>query len=106
MQEKIKGMINFAIKARKFTIGENVILYSKNHKVKLALLAIDASESTKKKYRDKLNYYHVSYIEYGKKEDLASLLNKNEISILAITDSNIAKQITKLIKEDETNGLQ
>lgn len=106
MQEKIKGMINFAIRARKFTLGENVITYSKNHKVKLALLAFNASEATKKKYRDKLNYYQVSYVEYGTKEELGSLLNKNEISILAITDINIAKQIRKLIKEDETNGLQ
>jgi ribosomal protein L7Ae-like RNA K-turn-binding protein len=106
MLEKVKGMINFAIRARKYTIGENVITYGKNHKVKLALLATDASDTTKKKYRDKLNYYQIPYIEYGTKEDLASLLNKQEISILAITDINIAKQIRKLIKEDETNGLQ
>lgn len=99
-------MINFAIRARKYTIGENVITSGKNGKVKLALLATNASETSKKKYRDKLNYYHIPYLEYGTKEDLADLLHKNEISIIAIFDINIAKQIKKLIKEDETNGLQ
>lgn len=106
MQEKIKAMINFAIRARKYTIGENVITIGKNNKVKLALLALDASEATQKKYRDKLNYYQIPYLMYGTKEELGNLLNKREISLLAVTDVNIAKQIKKLIKEDETDGLQ
>lgn len=105
MQEKVKGMINFAIRSKKYVIGESVISSLKNKKVKLALLAVDASESSKKKYCDKLNFYQTSYLEYGRKEELADLLGKKEISIIGILDVNIAKQIKKLIKEDETNGL-
>ena len=56
--------------------------------------------ATKKKYIDKLSYNQIPYIEYGTKEELGSLLNKNEISLFAITDVNIAKQIKKLVKED------
>lgn len=106
MTDKIKAMINFAIRARKYTIGENVIQIGKNGKVRLALLALDCSSATKKKYSDKLNFYQIPYIEYGTKEEFGSLLNKNKISLFAITDVNIAKQIKKLVKEDETNGLQ
>ena len=67
MQEKIKSMINFAIRAKKYTIGENVI-YSK--KVKLAILALDTSLKSKKRYIDKLNYQHIPFIEYGTKEEI------------------------------------
>ena len=106
MNVKVINMINFALKARKYTIGENVLTSSKKNKVKLAIIATDASSASKKKYSDKLNYYRVRFIEYGTKSELGNLLNKNEISIIAILDINIAKQIIKLIKEDETNGLQ
>ncbi|MDD7735668.1 MAG: ribosomal L7Ae/L30e/S12e/Gadd45 family protein [Bacilli bacterium] len=103
MQEKIKSMINFAIRAKKYTIGENVI-YSK--KVKLAILALDTSLKSKKRYIDKLNYYHIPFIEYGTKEEIGNLLNKKEVAILGITEVNISKEIKKLIKEDEIDGLQ
>lgn len=106
MLEKVKTMINFAIRGRKYTLGENVITSGKNRKVKLALLANDASEATKKKYLDKLSYYQIPYVIYGSKEELGNLLHKDEISLIGILDINIAKQIKKLIKEDETNGLQ
>lgn len=106
MKEKIVNMINFAIRAKKYTIGESVIASSKNSKAKLAIIALDASDLTKKRYRNKLNYYQVPYIEYGTKEELGNLVHKNEVSIIAINDINIAKQIKKLIKEDETDGLQ
>ena len=52
MQEKIRSLINFAIRAKKYTIGENVV-FSKKGKVKLALLASNASDNTKKRYKDK-----------------------------------------------------
>ena len=106
MQEKIKSLIGFALRARKFALGESVISLGRNKKIKLALLATNASETTKKKYRDKLNYYHIPYLEYGTKEELASLLGKEEISLLGLLEPNLAKEIKKLIKEDETNGLQ
>lgn len=98
MQEKVKSMLGFAIRGKKFSIGESV-LFRKN-KIKLVLLAEDTSSSTKKKYLDKLSYYQIPYIEYGTKNELGELLRKNEISIFAIEDSNIAKQVIKLIKEE------
>ena len=106
MLEKIKTMINFAIRARKYALGESVISLGRSGKIKLALLATNTSDASKKKYRDKINYYHIPYVEYGTKEELASLLNKQEISLIGILDANLAREIKKLIKEDETNGLQ
>ena len=98
MQEKIKGLIGFAIRGKKYSIGESV-LFRKN-KIKIALLAKDCAPSTKKKYLDKLSYNQIPYIENGTKEELGALLRKNEISLFAIEEVNIAKQVIKLIKEE------
>ena len=102
MQEKIKSLIGFAIRARKYSLGESVL--GRKNKVKLALLAIDTSSSTKKKYLDKLSYNQIPYIEYGSKKELGELLHKEEISLFAIEDINIAKQVIKLIKEENWYG--
>ena len=102
MQEKIKGLIGFAIRGKKFSIGESVL--SRKNKIKLAILATDTAPTTKKKYLDKLSYNQIPYIEYGTKEELGALLRKNEISLFAIEEVNIAKQVIKLIKEENWYG--
>ncbi len=98
MQEKIKALIGFAIRGKKFSIGESVIF--KKNKIKLALLAIDTAPTSKKKYLDKLSYNQIPYVEYGTKKELGELLHKEEISLFAIEEINIAKQVIKLIKEE------
>ena len=105
MQEKVRSLINFAIRAKKYTIGENVV-FSKKGKVKLALLASNASDNTKKRYTDKLIFNQIPFVEYSTKEEIGNLLNKKEVAILGITEVNISKEIKKLIKEDEIDGLQ
>ena len=63
MQEKIKNMIRFAIRARKYALGEIIIsTCSKGNAIKLVLIASDASEASKKKYCDKLTYYKINYV--------------------------------------------
>lgn len=102
MQDKVKSMIGFAIRGKKYSIGESVL--SKKGKVKIALLAVDTSSLSKKKYIDKLSYNQIPYIEYGTKTELGELLRKNEISLFAIEDINIAKQVIKLVKEENRYG--
>ncbi len=98
MQAKIKTMISFALRARKISFGESVL--SRKGKVKLALMASDASESTSKKYLDKLSYNQIRYIVYGTKGELGEVVNKNNVCLLGIEDPNIAKEIIKLMKEE------
>ena len=98
MQEKIKGLIGFAIRGKKYSIGESVL--ARKNKIRIALLAKDCAPSTKKKYLDKLSYNNIPYLEYGTKSQLGELLHKNEVSLLAIEEINLAKEIIKLIKEE------
>ena len=98
MQTKIKTMISFAVRARKISFGESVL--SRKGKVKLALMASDASENTSKKYLDKLSYNQIRYIVYGTKGELGEVVNKNDVCLLGIEDPNIAKEIIKIMKEE------
>lgn len=104
MQDKIKTMISFAIRSRKYALGESSIGLARGHKIHVALLASDASETTKKKYFDKMSYYNIPIFEYLTKKELGNLLNKDEISLIAIKDINMAKQVIKLIKEGDDYG--
>lgn len=104
MQDKIKTMINFAIRSRKYALGETAIELAKFKKIQVALLASDASESSKKKYFDKMKFYGIPIFEYSTKKELGVLLNKEEISLIAIKDINMAKQVIKCIKEGDDYG--
>ena len=97
-------MIMFAIRSRKYALGESAIEQARSHKIHVALLASNASESTKKKYLDKMSFYKVPIFEYSTKCELGKLLNKEEISLLAIKDINMARQVIKLIKEGDDYG--
>lgn len=104
MQDKVKTMILFAIRARKFALGESAIDLARGGKIHVALIANDASESSKKKYFDKMRFYKVPVFEYSTKQELGSFLKKDEISLIAIKDINMAKQVIKTIKEGDDYG--
>lgn len=104
MQDKIQTMLNFAIRSKKYALGESAIGLARSKKIYVALLASDASMATKKKYIDKMSYYQIPIFTYLTKKELGNLLNKDEISLIAIKDINMAKQVIKLIKEGDDYG--
>ncbi|MDD6301939.1 MAG: hypothetical protein PUA56_01310 [Bacillales bacterium] len=97
MQDKVVTMIEFAIRSKKYSLGESCL--NRGNKVKLALLALDTSETTKKGYINKLESRHIPYIIYGTKSELGLLLHKQEIALIGIEDINLAKQVIKIVKE-------
>ena len=101
MQEKIKNMINFAIRARKYCLGETILhKIRQGNSVKLVLIAKDASLQTQKKYIDKLTFYKVKYAFFSSKKELGELLHKEAISSIGIEEVNLANNIIKLMKEE------
>lgn len=104
MQDKVKTMCLFAIRSRKYALGESAIELAKHRSIHVALLASDASETSKKKYFDKMKYYQIPIFEVSTKKELGDLLNKDEISLFAIKDINMAKQVIKLLKEGDDYG--
>ncbi|GIP33112.1 ribosomal L7Ae/L30e/S12e/Gadd45 family protein [Paenibacillus sp. J2TS4] len=93
---KLLSGLGLAMRAGKLVFGEEGVLDAiRTGKAKLVLLAMDASENTSKKFRDKCDSYHVPLIEYGTREQLGSSVGKAERVIIAVTDPGFAQMMVK-----------
>lgn len=88
---KFYGMLGIARKGGKIILGYDttVSLIKGNIKDVLVIVASDASEKTKKNIIFECNKYNREYIENGEKVVYGKILNKKEVSVLAVTDINI-----------------
>ena len=77
---KIFGMLGMATKAGKLLSGEfSVERAIKQRKVKLVIVAGDASDNTKKLFLDKCKYYNVKIVIYSDKKSLGKVITKKPI---------------------------
>ena len=103
-QNKILSLIGLATKAGRTVSGE----FSTEKEVKtgraaLVIVAGDASENTKKKFRDMCEFYEVPIYFYKDKDTLGHAMGKEFRASLAILDEGFAKEIMKQMKtEDNT----
>lgn len=94
---KINSLIQFANKANKISYKQTLNHFINKGKIGLILIASDASSNT----LDKIDLKTVTHLNYLTKNELGDLLNKSEISIIGILDKNIAKEIKRLILEED-----
>lgn len=66
----------------------------------LCIVAEDASDNTKKEFKDMCEYYKVPYLVYGKKETLGHAIGKEFRASLCITNEALATGI-----KDKINSL-
>ena len=103
MNDKVLSMIGLAAKAGKLVSGEfSVETAVKKGKAFLIICASDASEATKKSYRDAGAFYHVPVYEYGTKESLGLYSGKGYRAAAALTDEGFAKAIIRLLENQHT----
>ena len=98
---KVLSLIGLATKAGKTVSGE----FSTEKSVKtgkgfLALVADDASENTKKKFRNMCTYYEVPLYFLSDKEALGHAMGKEFRASLAVQDENFAKAIMKELEKE------
>lgn len=75
----------------------------KTGRAALVIVAGDASENTKKKFRDMCEFYEVPIYFYKDKDTLGHAMGKEFRASLAILDEGFAKEIMKQMKtEDNT----
>ena len=98
-QNKIFSLMGLATKAGKTVSGEfsteNGI---KDGKVKLVVVAGDASSNTKKLFHDKCSFYKVPVYEYGTKDELGHAIGKEMRSSAGITDAGFASKLAELFE--------
>ncbi len=94
--KKVLGALGLAMKAGKLVSGEFMTERAiRDGSASLVMVAGNASENTKKKFADACNYYRVSYVEFGDKEQLGRAIGKEFRASLAVTDRGFATTIGK-----------
>ena len=96
IQNKALSMISLATKAGKTVSGEFCTEKEvKTGRAALVIVAGDASENTKKKFRNMCDYYHVPIYFYGDKDTLGHAMGKEFRASLAVLDAGFAKGIMR-----------
>ena len=93
---KALSMISLATKAGKTVSGEFCTEKEvKTGRAALVIVARDASENTKKKFRNMCDYYHVPIYFYEDKDTLGHAMGKEFRASLAVLDAGFAKGIMR-----------
>lgn len=94
--DKVLNLIGLAQRARKLVGGEFMTEKAvKTGKAALVILAEDASENTKKKFRNMCEFYEVPIRLYAVKDCLGHAVGKEIRASLAVTDEGLAQAIMK-----------
>lgn len=97
-KNKALSMLGLATKAGKTLTGEfSTEKAVKEGKACIVLVAADASDNTKKKFRNMCNYYQVTMKVFSDKASLGNACGKEFRATLAVTDNGFAKAIEKHI---------
>jgi ribosomal protein L7Ae-like RNA K-turn-binding protein len=101
-QSKVLSLISLATKAGRTVSGEFATeKETKSGKAWLVIVANDASDNTKKKFKNMCDFYEVPICFYGDKDTLGHAMGKEFRATLAVTDAGFAKGIKKHL---ETEG--
>src|SRR5690606_1691906 len=92
--DKALSALGMAMRAGKLATGDEIVLKAvRANKAKLVIIAGDASENTKKKFRDKCGSYEVSLVEAFDRVRLGTAIGKAERVVIAVTDVQFARLI-------------
>ena len=101
--DKVLSMLGLAAKAGAVASGEFSTEKSvKEGKAFLVIVAEDASDNTKKHFRDMTTFYEVPMYVFGTKEELGRCIGKEFRASLAITDENLANAVENKLKACKT----
>ena len=102
--DKILSLLGIATKAGSVLSGEFQTEKSvKEGKAYLVIVAGDASDNTKKKFKNMTTYRSVPYQELGTKETLGHQLGRSERSSISIEDQGFAQAMIKYIDGGNVN---
>lgn len=105
--DKVLGMLGLAYRAGKLVSGEfSTERLIKKGKAKLVIVAEDASDNTKKFFRDKCTYYNIEMRIYGSREKLGRAIGKEIRASIGISDENFSKELDKRIRAMEVKYIE
>ena len=99
---KALSLISLATKAGKTVSGEFCTEKEvKTGYAELVIVADDASDNTKKKFKNMCEFYEVPIYFYGDKDTLGHAMGKEFRASLAVTDPGFAKGIAKHLETEQ-----
>ncbi|MCX7779316.1 MAG: ribosomal L7Ae/L30e/S12e/Gadd45 family protein [Negativicutes bacterium] len=98
-KQKLASLIGLAQKAGKIASGDFAVERAvKTGKANLMIIAGDASENTKKGYRDLANYYRVACYEALDKTTIGNSIGKPQRAVLVFLDAGFSLSARKLLE--------
>ena len=105
MDKKILQLLGLCQRAGRLTSGETGALSAiKDGSSQLVIVAENASDNTKKKFRNSCEYYGVPYYEYATKEELGRHIGKEMRASVAVTNAGLAGSLIKLLDSSNLGG--
>ena len=105
INKKILGLIGLSARARKISYGaDSVEIQLKKKKVKLIIVAEDASDRTKNKFIKLSNEYNVPIIILSEIDEISKTIGKSNKAIIGIEEENISKEMQKINNGGEVIG--
>lgn len=96
--EKIHSLLGIAMRSGNLVSGEDATMLDlKKGKLKLIIVAGDASNNTKKLFNDKSSYRKVTCVELSTKSDLGMSIGKDSRAVIGIKDIGFANKIIQLM---------
>jgi len=103
MNKQVRSLLSLCQKAGKVTTGEESCERAiANGYAKLIIIANDASDNTKKKFKNKGLYYNVPVLIFSDREALSSSIGKSNRPTLVITDESFGQKLFTICKVDSS----
>lgn len=104
MYKQIYGMLGLAARARKLRSGEFSTEKSvKEGRARLVIVAEDASENTKKLFRNICAYRELPMVIFGTKDSLGHAIGVAFRASISVEDEGFASQLIKLLNGGTVN---
>ncbi|SCH07023.1 MULTISPECIES: L7Ae/L30e/S12e/Gadd45 family ribosomal protein [unclassified Romboutsia] len=98
-EEKIYSYLGLATRAGKIVSGDDsTLLELKRGNVKLVIVAEDASNNTKKLFKDKSSYRNIPYVYFSSKLQLGLSIGKAPRAVIGVKDDGFANKLVELLK--------
>ena len=97
INKKILGLLGLSARARNVVFGaDSVEMEIKKKTVSLVIIAENASDRTKGKFKKLCSEHDISLIIAGDIDELSKAIGKNNKAIIGIKDMNISSEIKKI----------
>ena len=97
MMNRAASLMGICRKANLASSGEFAVTEAVSAgKARLVIIAEDASDNTKKKFRNKCDWYKVPVIIYETKDNLGHWIGCSERSVVSINDEALAEKLLEI----------